>query len=115
MGGCHRRDRLEVRFQTEVIQELCCQGPCWLHVPSLVKDRVVARLDDPRVKVEVQDILVRCRVPKEDASEVMSVELASTNPRPFNTNPSAKQPEVRDVWLTATPRLVGHFVYGGVH
>ncbi len=86
-----------------------------LHVPSLVKNSVVARLDNPQVEVEVQDILVRCGVSEEDTSEVMPVELAPTNARSFNTNASAEQLEIRDVRLTSTPRLVGCLIYGGVH
>ncbi len=107
--------RFGVRFQAKVIQELRSRGPHQLHVPSLVENSVVARLDNPRVEVKVQDILVRCGVSEDDASEVVPVELAPTNARSFNTNASAKQLEIRDVGLTSTPRLVGCLVYGRVH
>jgi hypothetical protein len=107
--------RFGVRFQAKVIQELRSRGPRRLHVPSLVENSVVARLDDPRVKVKIQDILVRCGVSEEDASKVVPVELAPTNARSFNTNASAEQLEIRDVGLTSTPRLVGYLIYGTMH
>ncbi len=84
-----------------------CTKPC--------QNSVVARLDDPRVEVKVQDILVRCGVSEEDVSEVVPVELAPTNACSFNTNASAEQLEIRDVGLTSTPCLVGCLVYGRVH
>jgi hypothetical protein len=52
---------------------------------------MVARLDNPRVKVEVEDILIHSSVTKEDASEVVSIKLALMHTNMFDADSSAKQ------------------------
>jgi hypothetical protein len=76
---------------------------------------VVTRLDDPRVKVEVDYILVCSGVPKEDASEVVSIKLAPTDTGTFNADASAEQLEISDVRFTTAPRLVWGLANGGMH
>jgi hypothetical protein len=76
---------------------------------------VVARLDDPQVKVEVKDILVCSGVPKEDAIEVVPIELAPTDTGTFNADASAKQLESSNIRFTTAPRLVGGLANGGMH
>jgi hypothetical protein len=85
-----------------------------LHVPSLIKNSMVARLDDAQIEVKVQDVLVRHGVTKEDASEVMTIQLAPSYARPFNANTCPKHLEIRNVGLAATPSLIGGFVEGRV-
>ncbi len=85
-----------------------------MHVPSLIKNSMVARLDNARIEVKVQDVLVRRGVTEEDASEVVMIQLAPSYARPFNANTCAKHLEIRNVKLAATPSLVGGFVEGGV-
>ena len=65
-----------VSFKAEVIQELCSQRSCGLQVPSFVKCGVVDGFDNVRVGVQIVDVLICSSVPKEDAGEVMAVELA---------------------------------------
>ena len=86
-----------------------------LHIPSLVKHRVVARLDDPQVEVEVKDILVCSGVPKEDASEVVPIELAPSDTGTFNADASAEQLESSNIRFTTAPRLVGGLANGRMH
>jgi hypothetical protein len=76
---------------------------------------VVAQFDDPQVEVKVEDILICSSVTKEDASEVVLIELAPTRTGTFDADSSAKQLEISDVRLTATPCLVWCLPNGGVH
>ena len=76
--GSVNRDKRRFRFQTKIVEELGCRGPCCLQVPCFVKDGVVARLYDARVKVKIDDVLVRGSVPEEYAGEIMTVQIASS-------------------------------------
>ncbi len=51
-----------------------------MEIPRLVKMSGVATFDNARVKVEVDNILIRGGVAKEDTFEVVAIEFAATNP-----------------------------------
>jgi hypothetical protein len=67
---------------------------------------MMAGLHKTRIKIKVEDVLIRRGVTEEDSREVMTIKLATTSTRPFHTNSGTKKFEIGDVWLAAAPRLV---------
>ncbi len=51
-----------------------------MKIPHLVKLSIVATFDDACVKVEVDNILIRGGVAKEDTFEVVVIEFSMANP-----------------------------------
>jgi hypothetical protein len=82
----------------------------WLKVPGFVEHCVVARFDNAGFQVKVDDVLVRSRVTKKDAGEIVTIEFASARSCAFYADSRAKCFEVCYVWLTTIPTFIGSFV-----
>jgi len=55
---------------------LGCRWLSGLKVPGFIENGMVARLNDARVQVEIDDALVRSRVAKKDADEIVMIKFA---------------------------------------
>jgi hypothetical protein len=78
-------------LEAEVIQELSCRRACWLEVPSFVELRMVACFYNPRVQVQIDNVLVRCSVTKEDTREFVTVKFAPAVASAFHPDASSEQ------------------------
>ncbi len=78
-----------------------------MEVPSFIKDSTVAGFYDAQVQVQVCDVLIRCCVTKENASEIVLVEFALAGASAFHADPGSKSPEVCDIGFASIPTFVG--------
>ncbi len=76
-----------------------------LEVPCFVEHGMAAGLDDAQCGVEVDDVQSLCRVPKEDAGEIVFVELTSTRASLLDADAGAKHFQMQ-VRLAAIPAFV---------
>ncbi len=63
----------------------------WLEVPRFVEASMVAELDDTRLQIQIEDILVGGRVPEEYTSEVMAGPFGMPRSRMFYAYPRTKK------------------------
>jgi hypothetical protein len=78
-------------LEAKVIKELRCRRACWLEVPSFVELCLVACFYNPRVQVQIDNVLVHCSVTKEDTHEFVTVEFAPSVAGAFHADTSSKQ------------------------
>ncbi len=78
-------------LEAEVIKELSCRRACWLEVPSFVELCVVACFYNPRVQVQIDNVLIHCSVTKEDTHEFVMVEFALAVAGAFHADTSSEQ------------------------
>ena len=112
MIGDHRRsDNTSLRVgsrvwcDANVIQELSRGEAGGLKIPRLIELCMMTTLDDARVKVKVDDAVVRGSVAKEYALEVVAVQFTPANARHFNTDSGAKKLQVADVGFISVESL----------
>ena len=79
-----------------VIQELRRGGAGALKIPRLVKLSMMAALYNAGVKIKVDDVVVRGRVAKENALEVVTIPFPTPNARYFNADAGAEKLQVSD-------------------
>ena len=77
----------------------------WLEVPCLVELSMVTAFNQTRVEIEVEYILICRGIAEEDSAKVVTVKLASTVARAFNTDSGPKQFEVGEIWFEAIVTL----------
>jgi hypothetical protein len=64
---------------SNVIQELCRRWAGALKIPCLVELGMVATLDNTGIEIKVDDVVVRGRIAKEYALEVVTVQFPTPN------------------------------------
>lgn len=71
---------------SNVVQELSRRWAGALKIPRLVKLGMVAALDDTGIEIKVDYVVVRGRITKEYALEIVAVQFPTSNARNFNTD-----------------------------
>jgi hypothetical protein len=97
-----------------VIQELSRGGAGALKIPRLVKLCMMAVLDDAGVEIKVDDVVVRGRVDKEYALEVVTIQFPMPNARFFNADAGAEKLQVVDVGFMSVESLKWSLLGDGV-
>jgi hypothetical protein len=81
-----------------------------LKISSLVEDGVVTHFDNTGRKIKVADILVGCCVAKENAGNVVLIQLATLRSSALGTYSRTESLQMGDVCFSTIPCFVGCFV-----
>ena len=77
-----------------------------MKIPRFVEDRVVAYLDEARVKVNVADVIVRGGVTEKDTGEVVTVQFGPALSGTFDTHAGPEHFQIAKVRFGAIPSFV---------
>jgi hypothetical protein len=80
--------------QGQVIQELSGRRVSRLKVPCLIKPCMMALLNNARIQIQVDNVLIGCHVPEKDTSEVVVVQFGPPIPKTLDTDPRPRSLEV---------------------
>ena len=80
-----------------------------MQIPGLIKDRVMTRFHNVGSCVQVNDVLVSGRIPKEDSREVVMVEFASMGAGALHANARAECFEICDIRFATIPTFEGGY------
>ena len=58
-----------------------------MKVPCFIECTMMALLNNARIQIQVDNVLIGSRVPKEDTGKIVAVQFGTPIPRMFDTDP----------------------------
>ena len=76
---------------SQVIQQLRGRGPSLLKIPRFVKLSMMTRLDQSRIQIQINNVLIRRGVSEKNALKVMAIQFAASRTSLLDAYPRPKK------------------------